>query len=404
MTEESSSNFILPFSSMMCSENPFVVVTLSSCIFISLSSSFFASSTFFGTTFTGTFFPFILTSVFLIPAVVFAGPVFPFTAGFVLEINLFAVSLTVFSLAFGTVAEVGLLIGGGIAGLAAVVVVVVGALGFGCVVVVGLVDAVLLIAVVAALTGGTAVFETGALAGRVVVVLVAANGFLDTSSIFFARGLMSPFVSGFFSVDTKGLVLGLAAKVDLTAGLEGDLTSVFNTLMVLGVVGVVGLLVGVVGLLDGFIDKVDVLFTGNCLGTCLGALAAGFVAAAAAGLEVAVVAGLAAEGFSVDVAVAGFLAAARVEAGLGAAGFDAAVVVAGFVVRAAGFVVVFVGAGFAAGDLAGTDFTGALAVVSSFLVVVMAGFLAETVLVFLASFSATIVAVPAATAPEIRIP
>lgn len=403
MTEDSSSNFILPFSSMMCSENPFVVVTLSSCIFISLSSSFFASSTFFGTTFTGTFFPFILTSVFLIPAAVFAGPVFPFTAGFVLEISLFAVSLTVFSLAFGTVAEVGLLIGGGIAGLAAVVVVVVGALGFGCVVVVGLVDAVLLIAVVAALTGA-AVFETGALAGRVVVVLVAANGFLDTSSIFFARGLMSPFVSGFFSLDTRGLVLGLAAKVDLTAGLEGDLTSVFNTPMDLGVVGVVGLLVGVVGLLDGFIDKVDVLFTGNCLGTCLGALAAGFVAAAAAGLEVAVVAGLAAEGFSVDVAGAGFLAAARVEAGLGAAGFDAAVVVAGFVVRAAGFVVVFVGAGFAAGDLAGTDFTGALAVVSSFLVVATAGFLAETVLVFLASFSATIVAVPAATAPEIRTP
>lgn len=386
----------------MCSENPFVVVTLSSCIFISLSSTFIASSAFFGTTFTGTFFPFILTSVFLIPAVVFAGPVLPFTAGFVLDINLFAVSLTVFSVVFGTAAEVGLLIGGGIAGLAVVVAVVVGALGFGCVVV-GLVGAVLLIAVVAALTGGTAVFETGALAGRVVVVLVAANGFLDTSSIFFARGLMSPFVSGFFSVDTRGLELGLAAKVDFTAGLEGDLTSVFKTLMALGVVGVVGLLVGVVGLLDGFKDKVDVLFTGNCLGTCLGALAAGFVAAAAAGLEVAVVAGLAAEGFSVDVAGAGFFAAARVEAGLGAAGFDAVAAVAGFVVRAAGFVVVFVGAGFAAGDLAGTAFTGALAVVSSFLVVVRAGFLAEAGLAFFASFSAT-TAVPAATAPEIRIP
>lgn len=404
MAEVSSSNFILPFSSIMCSANPFVVVTLSSCIFISLSSTFFASSAFLGTTFTGTFFPFILTSVFFIPAAVFAGPVFPFTAGFVLEISLFAVSLTVFSLVFGTVAEVGLLIGGGIAGLAgAVVVAAVGALGFGCVVVVGLVGAVLLTVVVAALTDETAVFETGALAGRVVVVLVAANGFLDTSSIFFARGLMSPFVSGFFSVDTRGLGLGLAAIVDLTAGLEGDLTSVFNTLMDLGVVGVVGLLVGVVGLLDGFIDKVDVLFTGNCLGTCLGALAAGFGAAAAAGLEVAVVAGLAAEGFSVDVAGAGFFAAARVEAGLGAAGFDAAVVVAGFVVEATGFVVVFVGAGFAAGALAGTDFTGDLAVVSSFFVVATAGFLAETVLVFFASFSAT-TAVPAATAPEIRTP
>lgn len=326
------------------------------------------------------------------------GGTFPSTPGLVLDIFLFKLSLPILS------ADMGLFIGVGTVVFVVVVVVVAGCV-FARTVDAGLL-ARLLVPAGAGFAVGT-VFETGAEGREPAKVLDVVVGFLVAASAgFFEAGFTSPLVIVFFSASSTGDFAAedglLGVSEVFVIGLGGDLTiSLFSTLGDFVAVGVVGLLVGVVGLLVD-LNVVEVLFTGKCFGTALGA---SVVVDLSGGAEVGFAAVVCLIGGAVNLAEAGFAEATNFLVAAGAAAFDAVAVkgfaadTAVFVVALAGFVVgvnVFAEVGLAARALVGAAFVGAFVAVSpAFLEMADDGFFEAIV----DSFFDFVKVAPTATAP-----